>query len=86
MSVRTVRPDRRSREFKKLILERSNSHCVSCGVFLSLSGPMSKLRIEELGYAKLTLDHIVPHSKGGSMRKSNMQAMCAPCNVVKGDS
>lgn len=79
------RPDRHSREFKKLILKRDNSRCVGCGVFLSLSGPLSKVQIDLKGYAKLTLDHIVPHSKGGTMTKSNIQAMCAPCNVAKAD-
>lgn len=32
----------------------------------------------------LTLDHIVPMSRGGANRKSNLQTLCETCNTVKG--
>ena len=32
----------------------------------------------------MTKDHIIPKSKGGVNRVSNMQTMCAPCNKAKG--
>lgn len=32
----------------------------------------------------LTIDHIVPLSKGGKNRESNMQTMCQSCNHEKG--
>jgi HNH endonuclease len=32
----------------------------------------------------LTLDHIVPSSRGGSSRRDNIQALCSTCNSKKG--
>lgn len=34
---------------------------------------------------KLTIDHIVPFSKGGAHRLSNFQPLCAACNRAKSD-
>ena len=34
----------------------------------------------------ITKDHIIPASKGGQDKVSNMQTMCAVCNVEKGNS
>lgn len=34
----------------------------------------------------LTIDHIVPVSKGGSDRRENLQTLCNVCNGEKGDS
>lgn len=35
---------------------------------------------------KLTIDHIVPKSRGGGNGEHNLQTMCRPCNNAKGDS
>jgi 5-methylcytosine-specific restriction endonuclease McrA len=35
---------------------------------------------------QLTVDHVVPRSKGGSSTWENIVASCAPCNRRKGDS
>ncbi len=36
--------------------------------------------------AQLTVDHVVPRSKGGDSSWNNIVAACAPCNRRKGDS
>jgi 5-methylcytosine-specific restriction endonuclease McrA len=36
--------------------------------------------------SQLTVDHVVPRSKGGSSTWDNIVASCAPCNRRKGDS
>jgi 5-methylcytosine-specific restriction endonuclease McrA len=35
--------------------------------------------------ANLTVDHVIPRSKGGSSNWDNIVASCAPCNRRKGD-
>src|SRR5690242_6025228 len=36
--------------------------------------------------ANLTVDHVIPRSKGGTSTWENIVASCAPCNRRKGDS
>jgi hypothetical protein len=35
--------------------------------------------------AKLTLDHIIPHSKGGSNSETNLVTCCLTCNSARGN-
>ena len=37
-------------------------------------------------YNELTIDHVVPKSKGGRLTWENSVTACGPCNVKKGDS
>ncbi len=32
----------------------------------------------------LSIDHIVPRSRGGSSKRKNLRILCVPCNTRKG--
>lgn len=48
---------------------RHNDCCVRCGVHESIK--------------RMTIDHIIPLTKGGSNFISNLQPLCQPCNSKK---
>src|SRR5207248_8709311 len=54
---------------RRALFARDNWRCVYCGT----SG------------GRLTLDHVVPRSKGGESIWENVVTACAPCNLRKGD-
>ena len=56
---------------RKNILLRDRNTCQYCGVLL-VSGD-------------LTLDHVIPRSRGGSSTWENLVACCHPCNRRKGN-
>ncbi len=37
------------------------------------------------GDTRLTLDHVVPASRGGAFQLHNLQLLCSPCNTAKAD-
>ncbi len=61
---------RRSQRMK--IYSRDNYRCVRCN------------KRNRAGVI-LTIDHIIPRSKGGSNALSNLQTMCHDCNRDKGE-
>ena len=54
---------------RRALFARDGWRCVYCGA----SG------------GRLTLDHVVPRSKGGESIWENVVTACAPCNLRKGD-
>jgi 5-methylcytosine-specific restriction endonuclease McrA len=54
---------------RRALFARDGHRCVYCGT----SG------------GRLTLDHVVPRSKGGESVWENVVTACAPCNLRKGD-
>lgn len=67
--VRVPRDAHRRKITRKAVLARDAYTCQYCGH-------------ESAG---LTVDHVVPRSRGGSSAWDNIVAACAPCNRRKGD-
>lgn len=56
---------------RRNIFERDKNTCQYCG--------------QRLAKTELTIDHVVPRSKGGLDRWTNLVLACVKCNVKKGD-
>ncbi|MGI8631229.1 MAG: HNH endonuclease [Solirubrobacterales bacterium] len=67
--ARIPRDPRRRKITRRAVLARDQWACQYCG---SERGP-------------LTLDHVVPRSRGGDSGWDNITSACAPCNRTKGD-
>ena len=59
------------------IVERFNGICQACG-----KEGLSPLSTDDAFLA--SIDHIVPLSRGGSNDDDNIQLLCLPCNLSKG--
>jgi 5-methylcytosine-specific restriction endonuclease McrA len=57
-------------EIREYLLEKWGRKCVYCG----------------LENTRLEIDHVIPKSKGGSDRISNLTLSCRACNIKKGNS
>lgn len=66
---RYIEPSRMRRFSKKAILVRDGYECQYCGLH---------------DRKNLTLDHVVPKSKGGVKSWENIVACCRSCNQIKG--
>lgn len=56
-------------EVREYVLERSGRHCAYCTTT----------------HVPLELDHVIPRTRGGSNRPSNLVPACRPCNQRKGN-
>ena len=59
------------RTHKHVIYGEQEGHCAGCRTHFE--------------FRHLTVDHVIPRSKGGTGHKSNLQLLCGHCNSVKGD-
>lgn len=57
-------------ETRERVLRKSKCKCAKCG--------------KELDMRNMTVDHIIPLSKGGTNKEYNLIAMCKKCNKEKG--
>lgn len=64
-------PKYNSKENKTKLYGEQGGHCNGCG--------------EHFKTQNLTVDHIIPKSKGGTDHLNNLQLLCGYCNSVKGD-
>ena len=69
--------------WKRVILVRDNFTCQLCGARPTIQ--RNGHQFPDLGSGLLHIDHIYPVSKGGETVPSNLRALCARCNLVKGD-
>ncbi|MBT9153315.1 MAG: CRISPR-associated endonuclease Cas9 [Firmicutes bacterium] len=66
-------PNNGFRDRKKAVLWRDSYVCQYCGVNCIVSGLVAEV------------DHVIPHSRGGTMAWKNLVCACRPCNQTKGD-
>ena len=71
MVVKQMKKRLFSKRQKKILKLTSGNICENCG--LNLKG-------------NFQADHVIPYSKGGKTILNNAQALCAKCNLKKGDS
>src|ERR687894_168032 len=67
--IRIPRDAHRRKITRRAVFARDRWTCQYCGTERS----------------SLTVDHVIPRSKGGSSSWENIVACCAPCNRRKGD-
>lgn len=79
-----LRSARRWANRRRRVFEEAGWRCVACGrKGVDINDWDARRENPEL--VPLTVDHIVPRSKGGSRSFENLQSMCRPCNGAKGN-
>lgn len=70
LEKKVLKPQEKNK--RKRLMERQDGKCAYC------LQPFSASRIA-------TIDHVLPKSKGGGNKISNIVLACSPCNQLKGD-
>ena len=73
-------PRRRAHWSRKGVLIRDNYTCIYCG-----ARPGSLQKGQVLGRNDLTIDHVLPRSRGGRDQWTNTACACTACNHRKGN-
>lgn len=60
-----------TKEFREEVLKSCRSKCACCG--------------KKLNMKTMTIEHVVPLSKGGENVKDNLVVLCESCNIKKGN-
>lgn len=63
---------------QRILWKRQNGRCAYCGERMVSPKKLNHPR-------RLTLDHIIPRSKGGGNAINNLVAACRACNEAKAD-
>ncbi len=71
------RSSRRARNTRYSLYLNQKGRCAYCKQLMVLEGT---------GDDRVTADHVIPKSKGGSGRRKNIVAACYRCNQEKGDT
>jgi 5-methylcytosine-specific restriction endonuclease McrA len=72
----------RLQKYRRML--RQNRSVSRKGIVLRDSSTCQYCR-QKLPPRELTLDHVIPRSRGGASTWENLVASCKPCNNVKGD-
>jgi len=74
--------DRKTRE---IVFARDGLRCRHCGIQATkLKGRHGPVYATSIFGVFLSVDHIVPRSKGGGHSEDNIQTLCTECNGRKG--
>ena len=68
---------------RRSLLERDGPDCPICGVTMKMNPETGQINPRSPMAA--TIDHVYPHSKGGTGRLENLQLLCTDCNQKKSD-
>lgn len=72
-----------SMRVKQAVMSKTDGHCWYCGMELVIYDATKGMKINLPN--ELTLDHILPRTRGGSHHVSNLLPCCRSCNSTKSD-
>lgn len=79
-----------SKTRRRRLIKRHGMRCAHCGIegrevkHVSRRGTVSYTFPTSRHGVYLSIDHVVPKSRGGSHDDSNLQVLCTSCNSIKG--